>query len=397
MSLANSTHKKIKIVFILGTLDIGGTERQFVETIRRLNCERFELRALAFGFHGKLQTEIEALHIPFTSLRFPDIKGKFHPVSYLNLYKFIRNIVRYLKQENPHIVQSYLPWANMYGSIAAKIARVPVIITGRRVTVNEKYMHFPRFPHQWLQNLTNLWTTAVITNCHMVKQQALQLEKYMTSEKIRVIYNGIDLKRYTMNIDSTSQKKALQISDDAQIVGIVASLHSRKGHQDFLKAAALVLQTCSQTIFVLVGRNEGMQAILEELAEELDIRDSIIFTGERDDIPELLSMFDVQVSSSLAEGLSNAILEGMAVGNPIVATDIGGNPELVVQEQTGILVPPENPTRLAEAIIRLLGDRELQIRMGNAGRRRVESLFRFERMIQQTEAFYTETLLPYNP
>ena len=110
---------KIKIVFILGTLDIGGTERQFLEIVRRLNRNCFEPRVLAFVCHGKLRTEIEALRISFTCLGFSGLKGKFHLGSYIQLYKVIRDIIRYLKQERPHIVQSYLFWTNIYGSIAA--------------------------------------------------------------------------------------------------------------------------------------------------------------------------------------------------------------------------------------------------------------------------------------
>ena len=131
----------------------------------------------------------------------------------------------------------------------------------------------------------------------------------------------------------------------------------------------------------------------EALAEELSIHSSIVFTGERNDIPELLSMFDVQVSSSYIEGLSNAILEGMAVGNPIVATEVGGNPELIVHEQTGLLVPPEDPVCLANAIIRLLSDRALRNQLGNRAQHRVATLFQIEQMLQKTEALYDSLIL----
>jgi glycosyltransferase involved in cell wall biosynthesis len=185
----------------------------------------------------------------------------------------------------------------------------------------------------------------------------------------------------------------LSIPEDHHVVGIIANLRPCKGLRGFLKAAALVLQSYPQTTFLIVGRDDGLKVELQLLAKELHISDSIIFTGERDDIPEILSMFDILVSSSLTEGLSNAILEGMALGKPVIATNVGGTPELVVHEQTGLLVSPGNPGYLAEAVIRLLGGCELRNRLGSAGLKRVEMLFCLERMVNQTETFYEELFL----
>ena len=135
---------------------------------------------------------------------------------------------------------------------------------------------------------------------------------------------------------------------------------------------------------------EGIQANLETLAKGLHISDSIIFVGERSDIPEILSMLDIQVSASLTESASNAILEGMAAGKPIVATNVGGTAELVIHEHTGLLVPPQNPACMADAIMRLLDDPVLRSQLGNNGRHRTATLFPMEHMIARTEALYKE-------
>ncbi len=245
-----------------------------------------------------------------------------------------------------------------------------------------------RFPNQWFQNLSNFWATGIITNSHTLKQQCLQHEKYVTDEKIQVISNGVDLSRYSRISPNGPLKKALHIPDNTYVIGMVANLRPVKGPQDFLKAAARVLQISPQTVFLCVGRSADMQPELTTLAANLGIQDALRFTGERDDIPDLLSIFDVQVSSSLEEGFSNAILEGMAMGKPIVATDVGGNPELVVHEHTGLLVPPGNPDRLAEAILRVLGDQSLREQFGQAGRQRITTLFRVEEMIHQLDTLY---------
>jgi glycosyltransferase involved in cell wall biosynthesis len=300
----------------------------------------------------------------------------------------MRQMVRFLRQEQPQIVQSFLPWTNICGTIAAKIARVPIIITGRRANIREQHMDFRRFPDQWLQDLCNVWTTVVLANSYNVKHECLQREKYLAKEKIRVIYNGVDAARYAITSEKAATRNALGIPDTSMIVGIIASLHPRKGHRDFLKAASIVLHRYPKTIFLIVGQDVGIRQELEALARRLHIDDCVRFTGERDDIPEILDLLDVQVSASYVEGLSNALLEGMAAGKPIVATDVAGNSELVIHEQTGLLIPPGDPDSLARNLLRLLEDKPLRERYGNAARRRVETMFQMDHMIYQTETLY---------
>lgn len=384
---------KIKIVFVLGELRIGGTEKQFLELMRRLNRAQFDPYVLAFNREGMVRTAIEQLQIPFTTLDFYGTKGRFHLTSYIKLYKTLKNMIRYFQQEKPHIMQSYLPQANILGTLTAKIASVPVIITGRRATIDERYMIYPRFPDQWLQNRLNRWSTIILANSSIVRQQCVQREKYVTAEKIQVVYNGINTDCYPVPIDREQYTTALHIPKTSTIVGIIANLHPRKGHEVFLSAAARVLKIYPETLFLIIGRDDGMKASLESLSRELQIEHAIMFTGERDDIPELLSLIDIQVSSSHIEGLSNALLEGMAAGKPIVATNVSGNPELVIDEHTGILVPPDNPERLATAILRLLADPELRSNMGKAARQRTEQVFKIEQMVSDTEKLYKNLVM----
>lgn len=381
--------KKIKIVFIIGTLDVGGTEKQILELLQRLNRDRFEAYVLAFRTHGKLREQFEARQIPFTGLGFSAPKGRWHPESYHRLFKLFWQIVAYLKRVQPHIVHTYLPWANICGAFAAKIAGVPVVITGRRASVSTRFVPFPR-PDQWLQNLSNLLATVVISNSQIVRQECLTEERFLPSQKIRVIYNGVDSTRYHGNYSPTLLRQELGISSNHSVVGKVATLHPRKGHQILLQAAQTILRHSPHTTFVITGRDTGIRADLERLARQLHIEDSVIFTGERHDIPEIISLFDVQVSCSYVEGMSNAILEGMASKKPIIAANLSGNPELVVDGRTGFLIPAGNHERLAEAIIQLLDSPRLRQQMGQAGQQRVQDFFQIERMVEQTERLYLE-------
>ncbi len=380
---------KIRIVFVLGKLDNGGTEGQFMETIRRLNRDRFEISVLAFPRHGKLREEIESLRIPLTCLGFSGLKGKFHPVAYWQLCALIWKMVRYFRCERPHIVQSYLFWANIYGCIAAKIAGVNIMITGRRGIVETYRM---KWHYRWLNNLSNWWATLILTNSHFIRQHCLEHEKCIHAEKIAVIHNGIDCRRYNLKQRHNDIKHAFDIPPKHHVIGIVGNLRPCKGHSDFLQAASSVLHTHPQTVFVIVGRDGGIRSSLERFAEDLGIRGSIIFTGERNDIPSLLSMFDILVSSSLTESLSNAILEGMAAGKPVVATQVGGNPEIIEHERTGLLVAPGNAEQMAKAIVRLLDDAALRKTMGEYGRSKALAAFPMENMICQMETCYEKLL-----
>ncbi|PIE35297.1 hypothetical protein CSA56_04775 [candidate division KSB3 bacterium] len=388
----------IKIVFLIGTLEMGGTERQFIEMLRRLDRKRFVPHILSFRCQGRLREEIEALQVPFTCLHVQNTRGTLNPISYLRICKLTWDIYRYLKIETPHIVQSHLFWPNIHSCIAGKYAGVPVIITGRRATMSihhQKFRKYTKWHYRWLQNVTNRWATAILVNSHIIKQHCLEREKFVTPERVHVLYNGIDPTPYTRPIDSIPIKKEFRLSHDANTVGMIATLHPRKGYRDFLEAAALVLQTYPDTIFLLIGRDDGIKSTLEEVAEKQGIRHAVLFTGERHDIPELLSVLDVQVSSSYIEGQSNAILEGMAAGKAIVATEAGGNPELILDGQTGLLVPPGNPSHLARAIVQLLGNQQQRKQLGEKARQRAATHFGIAEMVQQSEALY-QTLVHTN-
>lgn len=385
--MANS--QKIKIVFVLGPLDLGGTERQFLETVRKLDRSRFQLSVFACKSQGNVRKELEVLQIPFTSFELSAPRGRWHPQSWINFIQFLWKIIGYFRQEQPHIMQSYLMWMNILGGFTAKITGIPIIITGRRAIVNEKYMPLPRID-QWLQDLSNLTATIVVANSKVVRDDCLQREHYLAPQKIRVIHNGVDTNRFRSSINKFQKKRELQLPEDSQVIGIVATLHPRKGHHIFLEAAQKVLRTFPKTSWLIVGRDDGIRSELETFAKDLKIWEAVFFAGERHDISEILAIIDIQVSASYIEGLSNALLEGMAAGNPIVATDIGGNQELVVPEQTGLLVPAGDPEKLAQAILRLLCDKSLRERMGQAVQIRVNAFFSIEHTIKNLEALYEE-------
>jgi glycosyltransferase involved in cell wall biosynthesis len=186
-------------------------------------------------------------------------------------------------------------------------------------------------------------------------------------------------------------RQIFDVPIDVPLVGSVGRLHPQKDFATLLAAIAQVRKRIPTVRLLLVGDGE-LRDELESQSRSLGLSEIVTFAGSRTDVPEILAAVDVFTLSSLWEGMSNAALEAMAAGLPVVATAVGGTPEVVVDEVTGLLVPPHDPTSLAGALTTLLREPALRRRMGQAGRERVQEQFSVERMVCRTEALYTEML-----
>jgi glycosyltransferase involved in cell wall biosynthesis len=206
--------------------------------------------------------------------------------------------------------------------------------------------------------------------------------------KTTVIYNGVDEDRFSRLKDSKSIRTELGIDEGSPVVGSVSSLTPHKGHEHLIQAASLVLDKHPSTRFLIVG--DGLlRKRLEDQAKDLNIHSTVIFTGERKDIPEILSLMDVFVLPSFSrEGLGLAIIEAMAAKKPVVATEIGGIPEAVNKGKTGFLVPPGDPAALATAIVELLQNPKKAKEMGEKGRARVMERFTKTKMLSEIQEVY---------
>jgi glycosyltransferase involved in cell wall biosynthesis len=215
-------------------------------------------------------------------------------------------------------------------------------------------------------------------------EKRLLIKRGVKKRKISVVYNGIDLAPYTSSEDLKPLRKELSIKEYFPVVGTVARLTPVKGLTYLLRSIPSVLVSFPDAQFLIVGGGRLQNALKEE-AVGLGIEKHVIFTGSRQDVPPLLKLFDIFVLPSLKEGLPFAIIEAMANAKPVIATDVEGNREVVKDGRSGMLVPPKDPQRLAEAIIHLLKDKEKAARMGNAGFSRVEEKFSDEKFTQNLE------------
>ncbi len=212
------------------------------------------------------------------------------------------------------------------------------------------------------------------------------IEGGVRPDLIKVIYEGVDLDW----VDS-QQAPAPDDMNSGLVVGTVAHLSPEKGHQTLLEAAPRVLSRVPDVHFVLVGGGPLMST-LKARVEELGIEKKFTFTGFRSDSEALMKNFDVFCLPSISEGLSSAILVAMASRLPIVATQVGGIPELVLDGETGVLVPPDDADQLAVGLCKVLESPQLRKKMGCAGRQRIEETFTLERKLNETEKLYLSML-----
>jgi glycosyltransferase involved in cell wall biosynthesis len=229
---------------------------------------------------------------------------------------------------------------------------------------------------------------AVIGNSRAVVSE-LESEG-ITSDRIRLIYNGIET---SVLPDRLEARRKLDLDPDTLVGLVIANLISYKGHTDLIEALGQISETLPAGWRVLcAGRDQGFQAKLERSAAVRGIKTNVRFLGEHTDVPGLLAAADFSILSSWEEGFSNVILESMSARLPMIVTNVGGNPEAVVDGETGVVVPAHNPSALGQAILRLACDAGLRDRLGSAGQKRVEQEFSIERCVDSHHALYEELL-----
>ena len=384
--------RTIKVVYLLRTLVLAGAERYVVETASKLDRRRFEPRIYCVAGGGPLQAEAERRGVPVTTFHASPAYNPFVPTpsAYWHAKKFIA-LCRYLRREQPDIVHCFMYSPSFYGSIAAKLTGHAAVLTNRmRLGAFKEQARY----YQLLENLINRFVDGVLVNSHAVKEDALRRER-LDANKLHVIYGGVDIEKYRP-VNGNPDRQALReerraafgIPPHAPVIAVIGNLFLHKGYEEFIRAAAEVSRKHPDARFLCVGEDRGTQKYLESLAEQLGIRTQVIFTGQIQRIEEMLPAIDMQVSASHEEGFSSAIIEGMASGKPVIASNVGGNPEAVLRDQTGLIVPARDPGALARAIMTLIEHPERALQFGINGRARVEQYFTTEIMIKQLETLY---------
>ena len=370
--------KQFRVIHLVEDLKIGGAERVIADIVESLDRKKFEASVWCVTRGGKIA---EALSDKGVEVRILGISNYRNPLNILKL-------TRLLRKAEPDIVHTHGYFASVISRLAAKKAGIPVIIAH----VHSTYWDYHK-RHVLIERKLSRFTDKIICCSRAVESFVRDFEK-IEGDKTIVIYNGADEERFFPSQDAQSIRAEFGMDKKDPVVGTVSSLTPHKGHHDLLRAASLVLEEIPSVKYLLVG-DGPLRERLEEQAKKANIHSSVIFTGEREDIPEVLSLMDVFVlPSSSREGLGLAIIEAMAAGKPVVATEIGGIPEVVKDGETGLLVAPGNPEALARATLRLLRDPNAARVMGEQGRIRFEEKFTKNRMVREIEDLYTDLINP---
>lgn len=237
------------------------------------------------------------------------------------------------------------------------------------------------------------YTPKVIVPCYSLKEKILDSIHSEESDRICVIYNGVDIKRFHPNTSSkTKQEKRnkLGIAQNCLLLTAIGHLGERKGYQDLLLSAKAIVRYYPNAVFFLVGA--GLVEPLKARCAELEIERHVIFAGFRKDIPLILGATDILIHPSHAEGLPNVVAEAMATGIPVIATNVDGTPELVVDGETGILVPPKDSESITQAALKLMQDEALRHSMGQKARERIEQIFDMDVCIVELESLFRREL-----
>lgn len=375
------------VLHLIPSFHQGGSEKQALQLVRLLAEESsLGVRLACLDDGGTLRGDVEGLDLgPIPSFPLTSFYNR-------NMFFQLRRFVSHLKRERIDIVQTHDFYSNIFGMLGARLAGVPVRIAAKRETGMRSRTQL--FAERRAFGLAG----AIVANSKKVAGYLAAAG--VAGRKLHLIYNGIDVQKYDLKIAACAENLAsfgLPVGKKYRFVTIVANLRSRvKNHEMFLRAAAKIAEAHDDAGFIVAGEGELAEE-MKAVAERLKISDRTFFTGRCDRVPELLGLSEICVLTSDSEGFSNSLIEYMAAANPVVATDVGGAAEAIVNGETGWVVESGDADALGRKVIELLSDKTVARSMGEKGRLRVSEMFSTATQLEKTLSLYDEELLRARP
>ncbi len=371
---------KPRILQLVDSFNEGGSERQAFQLSRLLrDSGRYEVFVATLNPDGVLRAEAETL---VSEIRSYPLKSFYD----YNAGVQLSNLVRYLRTNSIDLIHTHDFYTNIFGMTAGLLANVGARIASRRETACMRSRS-----QLVVQRIGYALAHKIIANSEAVRSKLI--EEGISEKRITVIHNGIDVKRLETPMPASREASLRTLGLERAIpcqalVTIVANMrHEVKDYPMFLTAAQLIKKVVPETGFLLAGEGE-LRSSLEQLARQLGLTESIFFLNRCNEISQLLNASDVCVLSSKAEGFSNSILEYMAAGRPVVATNVGGASEAIVEGETGYLVAAGDYEALAKRILSLLRSPESARAMGEKGKQRALQNFSSSTLLQKTSELY---------
>lgn len=364
--LDRNPRNPVRVCFLIDELSRAGTETQLLALIQHMDRRRIQPFLCLLRGDSESSRQLEPVDTPVLRLGVGSLRA---PKAFKAAWQF----GRFLRRERIDVLQTYFPDSTYFGVVVGRVAGVRHVVRTRN-----NLGHWLTPCHRLLGRMLNPLTTATVANCEAART-ALLASEGPSPAKVIVLENGVDLERFT-------EVAALETRRPRR-VGIVANLRPVKGLDVLIDAAAQIAAQFPDATFEVAGEGNERKALVRQI-ERLGLMKRFHLRGAIADIPRFLSTIDIAALSSRAEGMSNAVLEYMAAGRAIVATDVGACARLLAHGQHGVLVPPGEANAMARAMGDLMKDGERACRLGASARGHVETKYSRQAMVRRFESFY---------
>jgi len=375
---------KGRVLFVVTSLMVGGTESQLVHLATGLASRGWNVRVFALDRSGPLIKILEEAGIVIVDGGFSRSSSSWLGKAFCVVRAQAR-LHREIAMWRPNVMHGFLPLPNFMTALAGRLSRVCLVLTSKRGLGT----HQDRHPSvRWIDRVANRLSHVVTANSVAVAKDVERRDGYKAA-RVRVIPNGVDFARFdATNLSRTATRRTLELDNGELAIIFVANLIPYKGHAELIEAFAIVVSKFPHVKLFLVGEDRGIKASLIKQAQELGVADRIVMLGRRSDVPELLLAMDIGVMASHEEGFSNAVLEKLAAGLPVVATDVGGNGEALADMPDCRLVRARHSADLAEGIAATLASVADAVLRRDVRQRLVRERYSLDSMVGAYETIY---------
>jgi len=383
--------RRIRLAIVVHSMMRGGAERQIFELMRGIDRTRFNTSLVVFNtaqnaYPAEAFTDCKVL-----------LKQETGSASLLrrsiSLLLACYRLTVALKECKAQVVHAYLPMPSALTAVACGLLRVPVFIVGRRNMAS--FHRRGKRLLEWADRFPLRYATAIAGNCEAITKEIVEIDRF-PAQRAFTIYNGVDTDRFTA-VRNPRLRAELGFPVSGFVFGIVASFHKRKRHIDFVHAAKEISDHIPHARFLMIGEDRGTLREIRQYIEAQSLAGRFVILEGTAEPEKYYACMDCYISTSEIEGLSNSILEAMASGIPIIATNVGGTAEIVTHGESGILVSPYAPEEVAHSARLLANDLDLCARMGRCGRALAESKFSLRSMVDAHERLYRALLSGHLP
>jgi len=375
----DTSNRNIKVLHLITSLEVGGAQHGLLLGLPRFNTDRYEHIICSLMNRIPMAEQFRESGIEVHSLglnRRTDLS-------------VVVRLRRLMKKVRPDILHTYLLHANVLGRIVGRLVGIPVIIGSER-TIGQAGPC-----GRLATKLSNPLTNAVEVNSEL-GARSIAIDLGVPPDKIEVVRSGVDLKKFGHSTNRAAVRSQMGLKKGQHLVLYVGRLRAVKGIEYGLRAFAAAQSQLSSMHMALAGEGELLDH-LKNIVRELNVSDHVTFLGVRNDLPDLLSGADSVLMPSLKEGFPRTAIEAMAAGKPIIATNVGGTSEAIIDGETGILIPAKNIEVMTSTLLRLVNDKDLQLKLGEAGRQRSTNNYSVNNYVTRLDELYRKLLKYDNP